>query len=194
MTGESEISANAILEYFQPLQDFLKIENSVRMEREIQVKLNNYNLVATQQMNKLQLAEWNYITDINNQSKIEAKKRATNENAKFVKQQYNKHFKGLKPEDFTNESIQRQILYLSKLGVNILNESRLNELSNAKSSMQKIYNNAVFCDYFNQNCRPNEMLTLDPGELFLNYTNLFNVFIFLIIFFCRNCGHNDQFY
>lgn len=154
------------IEYFQPLREFLQIENQrLRLEHETREKLENYNVAATEQCTKLQLAEWAFITDINNKEKEAARAKAIVDNARFLKDQYNLHFKGLKPENFEDENIKRQILYIYNLGINALNESRLSEWSRLKSSMESIYTNTAFCNYFKQDCNlETEALTLDPGK------------------------------
>lgn len=165
MTGESKINASALLEYFKPLKDFLVNENQrLAKEDEIRQKLEKFNEKASIMQNKLQLAEWDYITDLNNKTKEDIHLNVIAENAKFIKEQYNEHFHDLKPEDFIDEKIKRQILYVTKLGTDALNETQLNNLTNAKAQMIQIYNNAEFCAYSKQNCTKDEMLTLDPGE------------------------------
>lgn len=153
-----------MLEYFKPLQDFLVLENQkLRNEDEFRQKLVQYNVVASTECRKLNLAKWATITDVNNVEKSDAYSKAVSEYAQFIKAQYNEHFRGRKPNDFIDEKIQRQILYLTNLDTNALNETSLNERAQAMTEMEKIYNNAEFCDYNKINCTKNEKLTLDPG-------------------------------
>lgn len=165
MTGETELRTEPLIEYFHPLREFLKKENSrLKLELETKEKLENFEIAARNQCNKLQIAEWNFITDINNKTKQDIRAKTIVESAKFQLDEYNKHFRYLKPEDFQDHDISRQILYVSKLGIYHLNESRLSEWSNIKSSMENIYNNAVFCPYTKQDCDlRTEAMTLDPG-------------------------------
>lgn len=170
MTGQSNLTAEPILEYFEPLYDFLLRENMrLKKEDEIRLTLNDYNVAASKQCQKRQLAEWDVITDINNSSKRDAFKVAIAQYAQFIKSQYDQNFRDLNINDYHNETIRRQIMYLKRLGINALNENQLNELSEAKAKMEKIYNNAVFCDYFKQNCTEKERLTLDPGTYLFIY-------------------------
>lgn len=165
ITGESEMNASALLEYFKPLQDFLKTENQrLANEDEVRKNLARYNKEAAIMENKLKLADWDQITDLNNKTKEEYYSKIVAENAKFSKQQYELYFHDLKPDDFTDEKLRRQILYVTNLGTDALNETRLLNLTNAKAEMVKIYNNAMFCSYLKPNCTKDEMLTLDPGE------------------------------
>lgn len=167
ITGEKELRTEPLIEYFHPLREFLKRENPrLKLEWETREKLEDYDVVATEQCNKLQIAEWNFITDINNKTKQEIRAQAIIENAKFQVDEYNKHFRHLKLEQFEDNSIKRQLLYISKLGVNKLEESKLNEWSNLKSKMENTYNNAVFCPYSKQQCDlSTEAVSFDPGKI-----------------------------
>lgn len=165
ITGETELTAKALLEYFEPLQKFLKEENR-RLEKEDEVRqiLEQHNVVASDQCTKLVTAEWNVETDINNKTKQELLAQAVAENARFTKEQFDTHFRNLSQISFVDEKIQRQVLYLSKLGVDILDENRMSELLNVRKNMERVYSNAKFCDYGKPNCNlDTEGLTLDPG-------------------------------
>lgn len=162
LTNETDISARALLEYFEPLRSFL-IEETKRMKSDdMRPILAKYNEVAAIQCSKLQLADWEKTTDVNNVEKSKAYTKAVKEHAEFVKDQHKKHFYGLKPSDFNDEQIQRQIQIITNIGINALNESRLTELTNTTDEMEKIYNNAEFCDFYEPNCT--EKLTLEPGR------------------------------
>lgn len=154
------MSAKALLEYFKPLHVFLIDEIKRLKDKTLRPILSEYNNLAALQCNKLQLAEWAKITDVNNEDKSKAYTKAINEHAKFVKDQYSQHFSGLKSSDFSDEQIQRQIKILTNIGVNALNESRLAELTETKVKLEKIYNNAEFCDFYEPNCT--NKLTLEP--------------------------------
>lgn len=172
LTGDKKMSAAALLDYFKPLHDFLIVENKrLADEDKMRQTLQMYNVDASKMCNKLQLAEWDKITDINNEEKAKIYAATLAEHAKFIKDEYNKHFNGSMPDHFRDEKIQRQILYITNLGISALNESQLNNLTNAKTEMEKIYNNAEFCGYSSPNCTKEERLTLDPGILFIfNYS------------------------
>lgn len=163
LTNETEISAKALLEYFEPLRVHL-VEEIKRMNSDaMRPILAKYNDAAAKQCNKLQLANWAKTTDINNVEKSEAYAKAVAEHAEFVREQHKKYFEGLNPKAFNDEQIQRQIKIITNTGKYALNESRLAELTKTKDAMEKIYNNAEFCDYHYPNCT--EKLTLEPGKL-----------------------------
>lgn len=164
ITGESEMTADALLEYFEPLHKFLATEN-LRLAKEDEVRqlLEQFNVEASRQCNKVQIADWDKTTDLNSEEKQEAYTRAITENAEFTKDQYNRHFAHLKLDDFSDEKVRRQIKLIGDLGTNILNQTELNDLTDTISEMVKIYNKATFCKYDNPHCSEDQQLTLDPG-------------------------------
>ena len=64
LTGEKDIDAGALLEYFKPLHDFLKEEN-------MKETLKQYDEEVKEIANKQIEAEWNVATDVGNESLIE---------------------------------------------------------------------------------------------------------------------------
>lgn len=170
LTNEADISTSALLEYFQPLHQFLVEENRRMNSDAIRPALAIYNEEAAAQCNKRNLANWEKVTDLNNEAKSQAYLVAYEEYAAFVQNQHRKLFNGLKPSDFNDAQIQRQILLNSNLGVYALNQSQLTKLTEAKKEMEIIYNNAAFCDYEDPNCTTK--LTLDPGKIYSHSRSL----------------------
>lgn len=123
LTGEDDMSAQALMEYFAPLYTFLKKQN------EASDLLDRYEVEATAQCNKLVKAEWDVATDTESKPKQDAYTAAVIENAKFSKDYFNTQFKDLKPADYTNEAVARQLKFLTKLGRDILDETELSEVS-----------------------------------------------------------------
>lgn len=123
LTGETEINAKALLEYFAPLQTFLKKQN------EMSEALDRYEDEASEMCNKMVKAEWAVATDTENEAKQNALAAMVLESAKFSKEFYDTTFKGVKPEDYTNELVQRQLKYLTILGRDVLDETDLNTVS-----------------------------------------------------------------
>lgn len=163
MTGESEVSTSAILEYFSPLQIYLKEETrKLKQDDKMRQTLAKHNIEATEQCNKLMKAEWAVVTDITNDTQHELYENALKANAKFVQEQYNLHFKGQNYSSYGDERIQRQLRYLTNQGISALSPQRLTERTKAIGRMEKIYNTAVFCRYNQTNCKDSEMITLDP--------------------------------
>jgi peptidyl-dipeptidase A len=157
LTGETDINASAILEYFKPLYDFLKSEN---MKKD---HLDPYNEAAAIEMNKFVEAQWAVATDTESQEKQAALSLAVSEHAAFDKKWYNEVFKGEKPEDYADESVKRQLKFLTKLGTSVLDDSDLTELTETQMGMENTYNTAKICPFDKQNCNlATEGLTLDP--------------------------------
>lgn len=165
MTGETEMNGNALMEYFQPLHEFLREENRRLEEEDMRDFLEQYNLDASEVCNRKQNAEWNAITDLENEEKEAAYNEAIRESAAFAKAQYYEHFDGLDHEVFTDVSLQRQLRYLSKLGTDILDDERLSQLRSTNARMELIYNSAKVCPFDSQNCNLiTEGLALNPGN------------------------------
>lgn len=165
MTGNDAMSADAILEYFKPLHDFLKEANKkLAIEDEVRQLLIKYNENASKQCTKLQLADWDKSTDLKNETKLQIYQRAVSENAAFTKEQYKLHFSHYNADDFSDEKVRRQIKILKNLGREALDEPDLLSLTENIEKMVQIYNTATFCSYHKQNCSDEERFTLDPGR------------------------------
>lgn len=158
------MKADAILEYFAPLREFLVEANEkLRQQDEVRDVLAKYNDEATIQCHRVQISDWDQTTDLKNQTKQDIHAKAVAERALFTKDQIDKHFRALNPDEFSDERIRRQIKSITNLGSNALNEARLLNLTYTISEMVKIYNTAEFCEYTKPNCADDEHLTLDPG-------------------------------
>lgn len=164
MTSESSLKADAILEYFRPLHEFLHKENArLKVHLETRGHLKIYNAQAIDECRKYQLAEWDFITDVNNVTKQELRSQALMHYSQFKKDNYNALFSQLKPADFEDETLRRQIMFVTKLGIGHLNRTRLQEWSRLKSKMENTYSMAKFCPYSKQDCDfQTEALTLEP--------------------------------
>lgn len=162
LTNETDIRANAFLEYFEPLREYLTREIKRMKSDEMRDILTEYNKKAATQCNKLKLAKWAKITDINNVEKHGASVKAVAEHAAFIRDEYERHFHDLDPSDYDDEQVRRQVRFIKMIGKNALNSSRLNELTRTLDEMENVYNNAEFCDFNKPNCT--QKLTLEPGE------------------------------
>lgn len=168
MTGETEMNGDALMEYFQPLHEFLREENRRFEEDEMREVLVQYNLEASEFCNRRQNAEWNAITDLESAEKEDVYSEAIRESAEFAKAQYAAYFDGINHEEFVDVSLQRQLRYLSKLGTDILDSDRLTELRSTNARMELIYNSAKVCPYDGQDCNLiTEGLALNPGNYIL---------------------------
>jgi peptidyl-dipeptidase A len=123
LTGESEVSADAMLEYFAPLQKFLDRSN------EMYETLRKHNVEASRECNKLVKAEYAVATDTLNQTAVDELEKAVLESAKFTKEQYERNFKGKEVEQFGGETLQRQLKVLTVLGTDALEEKDLKNVS-----------------------------------------------------------------
>lgn len=165
MTGNAEMSADAMLEYFKPLHDFLKDANKrLAKEDEVRQLLIKYDESASKQCTKLQLADWDKTTDLENETKQQLYREAVTENAAFIKEQYKLHFSNINADDFADGNVRRQIKILQDLGKDALDEPDLLKLTENIEKMIQIFNTATFCGYHKQNCSNEERLTLDPGK------------------------------
>lgn len=166
MTGNAEMSADAMLEYFKPLHDFLKDANKrLAKEDEVRQLLIEYNENASKQCTKLNLADWDKTTDLKNVIKQQIYQKAVTENAAFKKEQYKLHFSNYNADDFPDENVRRQIKILKDLGTDALDELDLLKLTENIEKMIQIYNTVDFCSFHKQNCSSKEEhLTLDPGK------------------------------
>jgi peptidyl-dipeptidase A len=160
LTGQKEVSGQALMEYFAPLYKYLQGANN---DATIKPILEQYNKEASVAYNKLVKAEWAVATDTLNEKLQVEYDAAVLENAKFERDWYNKEFKNWHPDNFTDESNKRQIRLLTTLGLNALPDDQLSKLNKARTSMETIYNSAKICPFEEQDCNLAEKgLTLDP--------------------------------
>lgn len=123
LTGNPEMSASALLEYFAPLQEYLKKQN------EMSDFLETYEVEASAECKKMVTAEWDVATDTESVEKQARLTEAVLENARFSRQKFDDHFKGVNPDDYSNELVQRQLKFLTSLGRDVLDEADLNKVS-----------------------------------------------------------------
>lgn len=121
MTGEREISASAILEYFKPLSDFLDRENAIKQ------RLMDYKDDAISECNSLQLAEWASAVDVGNKEKEALRGEAVLKYAEFAKATYER-FKDIKVDEIGDELSRRQVNSLQTLDTDILSVAQLTEV------------------------------------------------------------------
>uniref|UniRef100_A0A1L8DQS2 Angiotensin-converting enzyme n=1 Tax=Nyssomyia neivai TaxID=330878 RepID=A0A1L8DQS2_9DIPT len=176
ITGSRAMDASALLEYFKPLEDFLKIENERMRDEAMQQTLNEYDIEALTEANKMVHASWDVSTNIGNTAIQEQYNQAVLANAQFDKEKFEQIFQGLNPDDYADEGVRRQLLYLTKLGINILPEQELSTLTAAKLRMENTYSDAKICPFTNRECNvetDSGALTLDPeiSEVMAKSTN-----------------------
>lgn len=158
LTGSEEMTADAILEYFKPLQDFLKEQN------DISDKMDKYNEEAAVIYNKMVKAEWAVATDTENSEKKTEHEKVVLESAEFSRKYYDDLFSKMAPTDVTNELNKRQLKYLTKLGRDKLTNEKLSQLTQTINKMEEVYNTATICPFDKKDCdlKSKDALTLDP--------------------------------
>lgn len=137
LTGESDLSAKALLEYFAPLKEFLRKQN------EMSDILDKYDEEAVVECNKIVKAEWAVATDTENEEKQKQLAEAVVESAKFSRKNYDESFKGQNPDDYTNELVKRQLKYLTQLGRDALDENDLNNVSQIYCLLGSVRDNKI---------------------------------------------------
>jgi len=138
--------------------------NTKITEDEIIEVLAQYEVSASQKCRDYVEADWNYNTDVENETKVEELNTQALAFAKFEKEQWELHFSNVSWEDFQNETVKRQLRVLSVLGVSALNDEELSELNSRQTAMTTIYSAAKICPFEKQQCNlTTEGLSLDPG-------------------------------
>ncbi|GAB0092396.1 Angiotensin-converting enzyme [Sergentomyia squamirostris] len=165
ITGSRVMDAGPLLEYFQPLYDFLKVQNEIlKKDAEMHAILDAYDVEVATEAGKMVHASWDMNTNIGNAEVQQRYNEAILAYAEFNKQKYNELFTDANPDDYNDEGIRRQLLYLTKLGTSILSEEELTTLTAAKVRMETTYSDAKICPFTNQNCNleTDTVHTLDP--------------------------------
>ncbi|XP_063703175.1 angiotensin-converting enzyme-like [Culicoides brevitarsis] len=163
MTNETEVTGDALMEYFAPLYDFLVQENKKGREAQMQSILKEHDIESSIMLNKLVTADWDVATDVNNVEKQKKLAEATLESAQFARKKFEKYFANVDIDSYENPKTKRQLKYLTKLGLDILNDNDLKDLTETKNRMQNVYNTAKICPYKKQECNlEEEGLSLDP--------------------------------
>lgn len=163
LTGSTEISASALLEYFEPLYEFLKAENRKKRIAELPDLLDEYEIKGSQMCNKMVKAEWGVATDSLNATARRILEETVLENNKFSRDWFESTFKDADPNDFSDLLIKRQLKYLTHLGRDALDVADLTELTKTQADIENIYNTAKICPFTKKDCNTaTEGLTLEP--------------------------------
>ncbi|KAI4458413.1 angiotensin-converting enzyme [Holotrichia oblita] len=164
LTGETEVNASAMLEYFEPLHEyFVEISGGMTSSGLKSFLEGEYAEKAQEVYNAQVQAGWNYATNVNEET-AQQQIEATLATAIFDKENWENVFGKLRENNFVAEVLQRQVKFLRVLGDAALDEENLSELKSAVSSMSSIYNTAKVCPYVKQQCDlDTEGLALNPG-------------------------------
>nr|XP_034299426.1 uncharacterized protein LOC117680950 isoform X1 [Crassostrea gigas] len=172
LTGQRKMSASAILDYFKPLIDWLKIQNGNDLatwdtecpeylsvgDQQAKMWLNEYNNLAQTKFYEESEVEWTYatnITDENEKKLVTARLELANfekeaaRNASEILHQYN-------ISRITESG--RRLFGISNIGTSALkNQTVLQKLNTLQSEIEGIYGKAKFCPEGNSTC-----LSLEP--------------------------------
>ena len=153
LVGDKEMSADPMIEYFAPLQEFLRKEIAkIENDKEVLGRMAVFDADATNYCNAMVTAEWNQVTDVTNDEMKEILKQKILENAEFQKRQYETLIKDLNPEDYLSEQVKRRIASASDLHRYALDTEDLANFTDVQTRMETIYNDGKVCPFTNQNC------------------------------------------
>ncbi|XP_025083196.1 angiotensin-converting enzyme-like isoform X2 [Pomacea canaliculata] len=170
---QTKMSATALLEYFQPLTEWLAIQNkglpvgwtpqcppgTTDKIRDIGLArgwIHHYNTEAKVKVRELNELAWNYdtnITDDNQKKQDEGQFLFAN-----WQQAMAADAESFDWQNFGDDSLVRQFRFASDIGTSAMkNATKLKRLNELQSSLEGIYGKAKVCDD-NSNC-----LDLEPG-------------------------------
>ncbi|XP_049283959.1 angiotensin-converting enzyme-like [Anopheles funestus] len=161
LTGEQEISGKALLEYFEPLYQFLKEENRKFKVAEMKDIVERYSEQYSLACNRQVKAQFATQVDVGNPQLQQHLTEVLAENTKFVLDNYNRYFADVNPQEFPDPLVSRQVQFLSQISINKLPVQDLAKLQNALGRMQNTYSSATICPYSDQQCTDGKV-SLDP--------------------------------
>ncbi|XP_055587303.1 angiotensin-converting enzyme-like [Uranotaenia lowii] len=162
LTGTREISAKPLLEYFAPLNDFLKEENRKLKNAEMDLIIESYNDEYSVACNRQVQAQYATQVDVGNATLLEDLAIVMNQNTLFVRDNYEKYFAYVDPSEYDNPETRRQLQFLNSISINQLSVEDFNALNSALGKMQTIYSSTLICPFEDQACREGRRLSLDP--------------------------------
>ncbi|XP_044757063.1 angiotensin-converting enzyme-like [Coccinella septempunctata] len=125
---------------------------------------NEYDQNETHWCTKLQEANWDFESDLENSDAEEALVNVILQAAEYNKRIWGMYFKDISVDDYKDPDLKRKIMLAKMLGKSVLDNEKLAELTNITNSMMEIYSTGKICPYRNQNCDlSTEGLNLDPG-------------------------------
>lgn len=149
MTGERTMNGRALMEYFEPLFTYLKQDEQQNLVRQ---QLVTYSTVASGFCTRLNNAAWDVDSDLHSEEKRDIFLREITLSANFNKEQHERLFKDLNPDDFDDIDVRRQVMLLSKLGVDALPTVQLEERQAKIDDMVLVYNEALVCPFEKPTC------------------------------------------
>lgn len=161
LTGEREMSGQALLEYFAPLKQFLQEENRKFKAAEMGQIIERYNEQYSLACNEQVKAQYATQVDVGNPQLQQQLTQIMAANTQFVLDNYNRFFVDVDPTMFPDRLVSRQLQFLTEISINKLPQEDLSKLQNALGKMQNTYSSAKICPYTEQSCRT-ATLSLDP--------------------------------
>lgn len=156
VTGSTKMNASAILEYFQPLTEWLEEQNKGKEtgweescptitddieEPTAEKWLEYYNERASDMVHRSVLSQWNYganITDYNQAVMV----NLSLEKSDFDKKMY-KQANYFPWKTFTNSSMKRQFKMITNIGTNALEDKdQIKEMNDLQAKIEGIYGKA----------------------------------------------------
>lgn len=165
LVGSPDMSAEPLLEYFAPLQAYLKIQlEKISNDTQIMPFFSTFNQEASDYCNKQVEAEWNQVTDVLNEDKKEILKQAILANAQFMKAK-SEQLSNRNADDFFSDEIKRLLVAASDLHRYALDTEDLANFTDIQTRMETIYNDGKICPFTKQNCdlATDDYWTLNPN-------------------------------
>lgn len=171
MTGSDKMDVGPLMEYFEPVTNWLKEQNAKKNEtlgwpdfawrpplpdgypgdieknaneKQAEDFLSDYNSTAEQVWNDYTEASWNYntnITEHNNQVMLEKNLAMSSHTLQYGRQARNFDY-----SDFQNVELQRLFKKLSDIDKAALSEAEQKEYNQIVSDMETIYSKATVCN------------------------------------------------
>ncbi|XP_067685542.1 uncharacterized protein [Haliotis asinina] len=170
LTGQDKMNVSALMEYFKPLSDWLKLENGnddvswsehcpVNEGLDVEAWLKTYNDHVQVVQYEAALADWTYntnITDYNQDRRVEAELKSSQftKEAAGIANTYN--LSGIH-----DTAIARQLEMIRDIGTDALkDEKKIKQLSEVQAKMEGIFSTGKVCL---DKTRPDDCLDLEPG-------------------------------
>ncbi|ETN62918.1 angiotensin-converting enzyme 9 [Anopheles darlingi] len=161
LTGQREISGQALLEYFEPLYRFLKEENRKFKSAEMDHIVERYNGEYSVACNRQVKAQYATQVDVGNPVLQQQLAEVLATNTQFVLDNYYRYFADMDPNAFADPMVSRQLKFLTQISINKLSFEDRSKLQAALGRMQNTYSTAKICPYTEQQCASGK-LSLDP--------------------------------
>lgn len=164
LTNESEMSTDAMVEYFQPLYDFLVEENKHLYKEDLhRGKLHEFNKKLEELAYRANLLRWKVAYHDNGTLYREDFEKASMQEVIFHKRQVIDYFREVNESDFRDECMRRQVSFIKQMHISALEPNELYERDMVLEDLQQVHMNAQICHYQDRdNC--SKTMVLDGGK------------------------------